>query len=63
MVHLMVPTEITRLCSWNTIKPRAVLALTDTFIKQVKHSGKPAGDKHTDGQVLYLLVKATGFET
>lgn len=36
------------------------MALTDTFTKQVKHSGKPAGDKHTDGQGLYLLVKASG---
>ena len=36
------------------------MALTDTFIRQVKHSGKPGGEKHTDGQALYLLVKATG---
>ena len=36
------------------------MALTDTFIKQIKHSGAPAGDKHTDGQALYLLVTATG---
>lgn len=36
------------------------MALTDTFIRQVKHSGNPAGEKHTDGQALYLLVKATG---
>lgn len=36
------------------------MALTDTFTKQVKHSGKPAGDKHTDGDGLYLLVKASG---
>lgn len=36
------------------------MALTDTFTKQVKHSGKPAGDKHTDGNGLYLLVKASG---
>jgi len=36
------------------------MALTDTFIKQIKHSGAPAGDKHTDGQALYLLVNATG---
>lgn len=36
------------------------MALTDTFVRQVKHSGKPAGDKHTDGLALYLLVKAAG---
>jgi len=36
------------------------MALTDTFVKQVKHSGKVAGDKHTDGGGMYLLVKAGG---
>lgn len=36
------------------------MALTDTFIRQVKHSGAPAGDKHTDGQGLFLLVKEAG---
>lgn len=36
------------------------MALTDTFIRQVKHSGAPAGDKHTDGQGLFLLIKAAG---
>lgn len=36
------------------------MALTDTFIKQVKHSGAPAGDKLTDGGGLYLHVKAAG---
>ena len=36
------------------------MALTDTFIRQIKHSGAPAGDKHTDGQGLLLLVKAAG---
>lgn len=36
------------------------MALTDTFVRQVKHTGAPAGDKHTDGQGLYLLVKAAG---
>ena len=25
------------------------MALTDTFTKNTKHSGKPTGDKHTDG--------------
>ncbi|MBC3884534.1 tyrosine-type recombinase/integrase [Undibacterium griseum] len=36
------------------------MALTDTFIRQVKHTGSPAGDKYTDGQGLLLLVKAAG---
>jgi len=36
------------------------MALTDTFVKQVKHGGKPAGEKYSDGGWLYLLVKATG---
>lgn len=36
------------------------MALNDTFIRQIKHSGAPAGDKHTDGQGLLLLVKAAG---
>jgi integrase len=33
------------------------MALTDTFVKQVKHSGVSAGDKHADGGGMYLLVK------
>ncbi|MDD5479509.1 integrase arm-type DNA-binding domain-containing protein [Rhodoferax sp.] len=36
------------------------MALTDTFVKQAKHSGGAAGDKHADGGGLYLLVKAAG---
>ena len=36
------------------------MALTDTFIKNLKWAGAPAGEKHTDGQGLYLLIKATG---
>ncbi|MEI8157100.1 MAG: integrase arm-type DNA-binding domain-containing protein [Burkholderiales bacterium] len=37
------------------------MALNDTFIKNsTKHSGKPSGDKHTDGGGMYLLVSATG---
>lgn len=35
------------------------MALTDTFVKQVKPA-KPAGDKYTDGQGMYLLVKLAG---
>ena len=34
------------------------MALTDTFTKNTKHSGKSAGDKHTDGGGMYLLVNA-----
>lgn len=36
------------------------MPLTDTFIKQAKHSGKAAGDKHSDGGGLYLHVMAAG---
>ncbi len=36
------------------------MALTDTFVRQVKPSGSPAGDKHADGGGMYLLVKAPG---
>ncbi|SEQ45402.1 tyrosine-type recombinase/integrase [Giesbergeria anulus] len=36
------------------------MALTDTFIKNVKHSGKPAGDKYSDGGGMFLHVKAVG---
>lgn len=36
------------------------MALSDTFIRQIKHSGSAAGDKHTDGGGMYLLVNATG---
>jgi integrase len=36
------------------------MALTDTFVRGVKHSGKPVGDKYSDGHGMYLFVKATG---
>ncbi len=36
------------------------MALTDTFVKQVKHSGKAAGDRYADGQNMYLHVKEAG---
>ena len=36
------------------------MALADTFVKHVKHSGKSAGDKYTDGGAMYLLVRAGG---
>ena len=38
----------------------AEMALTDTFVKNTKHTGSPAGDKHADGGGMYLLVKAAG---
>ncbi len=36
------------------------MALTDTFVKQLKHSGSVAGDKHADGGGMYLHVKTSG---
>lgn len=36
------------------------MALTDTFVKQVKPTPKAAGDKYTDGGGMYLLVKEAG---
>jgi integrase len=36
------------------------MALTDTFTKNIKHSGAAAGDKHTDGGGMYLLVNKGG---
>jgi integrase len=33
------------------------MALTDLFIRKLKHSGKSSGDKYSDGRSLYLLVK------
>ena len=33
------------------------MALTDLFVRKVKYSGKPSGDKYSDGRSLYLLVK------
>ena len=37
------------------------MALNDKFIKNsTKHSGKPSGDKYTDGRGMYLLVTAAG---
>ncbi len=31
------------------------MALTDTFVKNVKHAGSVAGDKHTDGAAIELV--------
>ncbi len=36
------------------------MALNDTFVKTVKHSGKSAGNKHSDGGGLHLYVTASG---
>ena len=36
------------------------MALTDTFVKNTKHTGSPTGDKHADGGGMYLLIKAAG---
>ena len=36
------------------------MALTDTFVKQVKHTTSPTGDKYRDGLGMYLYVKAAG---
>ena len=37
------------------------MPLSDTFLRNsTKHSGAPAGDKHTDGGGMYLLVSKTG---
>jgi hypothetical protein len=35
------------------------MALTDTFVRQVKYKGAKAGDKYSDGGGLYLQVSAT----
>ncbi|MBX7229996.1 MAG: integrase arm-type DNA-binding domain-containing protein [Burkholderiaceae bacterium] len=36
------------------------MALTDTFVKNVKYTGASAGDKYSDSGAMYLLVKAAG---
>jgi integrase len=36
------------------------MALTDTFVRQVKATAKAIGDKYADGRGMYLLVKAPG---
>ncbi len=36
------------------------MALTDTFVKQVKPTGSAAGDKYQDSLAMYLLVKPAG---
>ncbi|MEO9149594.1 MAG: Arm DNA-binding domain-containing protein [Burkholderiaceae bacterium] len=36
------------------------MALTDTFVKNSRHSGRLVGDKHSDGGGLYLHVTSAG---
>ncbi len=36
------------------------MALTDIFVRNIKLSGASAGDKHTDGGGMYLLVSESG---
>ena len=36
------------------------MALTDTFVRQVKHKGSAVGEKYSDGKGLYLHVAASG---
>jgi hypothetical protein len=36
------------------------MPLTDTFIKNTKHSGNSVGDKYADGGGLNLLISGTG---
>lgn len=36
------------------------MALTDTFVKNIKPKGTSTGEKHSDGQGLYLHVKEAG---
>ncbi len=36
------------------------MALADTFVRTVKHTGASAGDKYADGGGMYLLVKSGG---
>jgi len=36
------------------------MALTDIFVRQLKHSGNGTAEKHTDGAEMYLFVKGSG---
>lgn len=36
------------------------MPLADTFVRQVKPTGKPSGDSYADGGGMYLLVKTSG---
>jgi len=39
---------------------RNTMALTNTFVKNVKHTGAASGNKYTDGRAMYLMVNAVG---
>jgi len=39
---------------------RGFMALTDTFVKNVKYTGASAVDKYADGRAMYLMVNAVG---
>lgn len=54
------PESDTNTSSLVQIPQRDEMALTDTFIRLVKWSGAKAGDKHSDGGGLYLLISAVG---
>lgn len=41
-------------------KGKAPYPLNDTFVRQVKPTGRAVGDKYSDGGGLHLLVKASG---
>ena len=56
MVFLLVLSNTSKT---DTNKRQAV-ALTDTFTRNTKHSGAPAGDKHSDGGGLYLHITKAG---
>ena len=36
------------------------MPLQPLFVKNIKHSGAPAGDKHADGGGMYLRVNKAG---
>ena len=48
----------------NTSKPDTnrgqIVALTDTFTRNTKHSGASAGDKHSDGGGMYPHITQAG---
>lgn len=39
---------------------RGFMALTDNFVKNVKHTGASAVDKYADGRAMYLMVNSVG---
>jgi integrase len=56
----MVPLLVSCNLAKRDTNKRGDMALTDTFVKNIKHTGSSTGDKHTDGQGLYLHVKEPG---